>query len=280
MKLERLFSRQWWISTILVIAAVVVMVRLGFWQLDRLEQRKAFNARVEAQLAESPLELTYQNLDLELFNMEYRSAVVSGEYDHERQVVLRNQDWQGRLGVHLLTPLVISGGEKAILVDRGWVPYEDFTGDHLSQYDDPGLVEVEGTIRRSQSKPLIGGRADQAPGPGEDPLKAWYWINIDDISGQFPYELLPVYQVSSPDLIEEQMPYRSEEELDLSEGTHLGYAFQWFTFAAILGIGYSIYVRKEEEQAVSISDEKTPIIRHKNSKESNPDSDSKGYEQA
>jgi hypothetical protein len=39
-------------------------------------------------------------------------------------------------------------------------------------------------------------------------------------------------------------------------------------------------VRKEEEQAVSISDKKTPIIRHKNSKESNPDSDSKGYEQA
>jgi len=280
MKLERIFSRQWWKSTILVIAAVVVMVRLGFWQLDRLEQRKVFNARVEAQLAESPLELTNQNLNLELFNMEYRSAVVSGEYDHERQVVLRNQDWQGRLGVHLLTPLMISGGEEAILVDRGWVPYEDFTGDNLSQYDDPGLVEVEGAIRRSQSKPLIGGRADQAPGLGEDPLKAWYWINIDDISRQFPYELLPVYQVSSPDLIEEQMPYRSEEELDLSEGSHLGYAFQWFTFAAILGIGYSIYVRKEEEQAVSIADKKTPNIRHKNSKGSNPDSDSKGYEQA
>lgn len=280
MKLERLFSRQWWKSTILVIAAVVVMVRLGFWQLDRLEQRKAFNARVEAQLAESPLELTNQNLDLELFNMEYRSAVVSGEYDHERQVVLRNQDWQGRLGVHLLTPLMISGGEKAILVDRGWVPYEDFTGDNLSQYDDPGLVEVEGAIRRSQSKPLIGGRADQAPGPGEDPLKAWYWINIMDISGQFPYELLPVYQVSSPDLIEEQLPYRSEEELDLSEGSHLGYAFQWFTFAAILGIGYPIYVRKEEGQSASKSGKKIPYIRHKNSKESNPDSDSKGYEQA
>ena len=280
MKLERLFSRQWWKSTILVIAAVVVMVRLGFWQLDRLEQRKPFNARVQAHLAESPLELTYQNLDLDLFNMEYRSAVVSGEYDHERQVVLRNQDWQGRLGVHLLTPLIISGGEKAILVDRGWVPYEDFTGDNLSQYDDPGLVEVEGAIRRSQSKPLIGGRADQAPGPGEDPLKAWYWINIDDLSEQFPYVLLPVYQVSSPDLIEEQLPYRSVEELDLSEGSHLGYAFQWFTFAAILGIGYPIYVRKEEEQAISISGKKTPYIRHKNSKESNPDSDSKGYEQA
>ena len=116
MKLERLFSRQWWKTTVLVIAAVLVMVRLGFWQLDRLAQRKAFNARVEAQLAEPPLDLTNQNLDLDLFNMEYRSAVVTGEYDHERQVVLRNQDWQGRLGFHILTPLMISGGEKAFLV--------------------------------------------------------------------------------------------------------------------------------------------------------------------
>jgi len=279
MKLERLFSRQWWKTTILVIAAVVVMVRLGFWQLDRLAQRKAFNARVEAQLAEPPLDLTNQNLDLDLFNMEYRSAVVTGEYDHERQVVLRNQDWQGRLGVHILTPLMISGGEKAFLVDRGWVPFEDFIGETLSQYDVTGLVAVEGVLRRSQSKPLIGGRADQVPGPGDDQLDAWYWINIKDISGQIPYELLPVYLVSSPGRIEDQLPYRSQEQLDLSEGSHLGYAFQWFTFAAILGIGYPIYVRKEEGQLASKSSNSTPYIRRKKSKQSNPDSDSKGYEQ-
>jgi surfeit locus 1 family protein len=280
MKLERLFSRQWWKTTVLVIAAVLVMVRLGFWQLDRLAQRKAFNARVEAQLAEPPLELTNQNLDLDFFNMEYRSAVVTGEYDHERQVVLRNQDWQGRLGVHILTPLMISGGEKAFLVDRGWVPFEDFIGETLSQYDNTGLVEVEGVLRRSQSKPLIGGRADQVPGPDDGQLDVWYWINIKDISGQIPYELLPVYLVSSPDRIEDQLPYRSQEELDLSEGSHLGYAFQWFTFAAILGIGYPIYVRKEEGQLASKSSNSTPYIRHKKSKQSNPDSDSKGYEQA
>jgi surfeit locus 1 family protein len=279
MRIERLFSRQWLKTTIFVLAAVAVMLRLGVWQLDRLSQRKAFNERVEMQLSASTLDLSIQNLDLDLYNMEYRAANVTGEYDHEHQVVLRNQDWQGRLGVHILTPLLIEGEDNAILVDRGWVPYEDFREGKLSQYDQPDLVELNGTIRRSQSKPLIGGRADQVPGPGEPPLMAWNWINITDLSGQIPYELLSVYLVSSPDITEDQLPYRSQKELDLTEGSHLGYAFQWFTFAAILGIGYPLYVRKEEGRKTSKSSGETPFIPHTDPNEAHQDAETKGYEQ-
>ncbi len=282
MRLEKLFSRQWVKTTLLVIIAVVVMVRLGFWQLDRLAQRKAFNERVEIQQSAATLDLSNQNLDLDLYDMEYRAAIVAGEYDHAHQVVVRNQYFQGSLGVHILTPLIINGEDRAILVDRGWVPYEDFSEGKLAQYDDPGLIEINGTIRRSQSKPLIGGRADKVPDPGESALMAWNWSNITDISGQIPYELLPVYLVSSPDLTEKQLPYRSQAELDLSEGSHLGYAFQWFAFAAILGIGYPIFIRKEERHEAGSSGHKTSYIRRKNNsnKSTNSDADPKGYEQA
>ena len=51
--------------------------------------------------------------------MEYRTAEISGEFDHDSQIVLRNQDWQGNLGVHIFTPLMIEGEKRAILVDRG-----------------------------------------------------------------------------------------------------------------------------------------------------------------
>jgi surfeit locus 1 family protein len=276
---QSLFSRQWLKTTILVIAAIAVMIRLGFWQLDRLAQRKVFNQRVEEQLSAPQLDLSGQNLDLDLFNMEYRAAVVTGRYDSEHQVVLRNQDWEGRLGVHLLTPLMINDEEKAILIDRGWVPYEDFTEGKLNQYDEPGLVELPGTIRRSQSKPLIGSRADQVPGLGEPPLRAWNWINITDIGKQIPYELLPVYLVSTSSQNEGQLPYHSQVELDLSEGPHLGYAFQWFAFAAILGIGYPIFVRKEGGFGAARSGNKTPYIRNKKTDESNLEAESQGYKQ-
>lgn len=248
----------------LVIAAVLVMIRLGFWQLDRLHQRRAFNARVEEQLTRSAIELNPNNLDTDLFNMEYREGIVRGEYDFDRQVVLRNQDWQGRLGVHVVTPLIIQGSEQAILVDRGWIPYEDYTSGKMSQFDEKSLVEVNGFIRRSQNKPRIGGRADEIPAAGEPPLRAWNWINIPGISGQLPYELLPVYLQSAPDPSRSQMPYRTKPELDLSEGSHLGYAFQWFTFAGILAIGYPIFVRRDESRhSVSSNKEKPYIKRNK-----------------
>lgn len=260
MKLNRLISHRWWKTSLLVIAAVIVMIRLGLWQLDRLDQRRAFNARVEEQLAQSALEISEENLRADLYNMEYREAIVLGEYDHDRQVVLRNQDWQGRLGVHLLTPLIIQGSDQAIMVNRGWIPYEDFEAGKLSKFDESGLVEVNGVIRRSQTKPRIGGRADQIPAEGEPPLQAWNWINVGGIAGQLPYELLPVYLQGSPEPSRDQMPYRTQLELDLSEGSHLGYAFQWFTFALILAIGYPIYVSREEKRLSTPTSKGKPYI--------------------
>lgn len=260
MKLNRLISHRWWKTSLLVIAAVIVMIRLGLWQLDRLDQRRAFNARVEEQLAQSALEISEENLRADLYNMEYREAIVLGEYDHDRQVVLRNQDWQGRLGVHLLTPLIVQGSDRAIMVNRGWIPYEDFEAGKLSKFDESGLVEVNGVIRRSQTKPRIGGRADQIPAEGEPPLQAWNWINVGGIAGQLPYELLPVYLQGSPEPSRNQMPYRTQLELDLSEGSHLGYAFQWFTFALILAIGYPIYVSREEKRLSTPTSKGKPYI--------------------
>lgn len=260
MKLNRLISHRWWKTSLLVIAAVIVMIRLGLWQLDRLDQRRAFNARVEEQLAQSALEISEENLRSDLYNMEYREAIVLGEYDHDRQVVLRNQDWQGRLGVHLLTPLIVQGSDRAIMVNRGWIPYEDFEAGKLSQFDENGLVEVNGVIRRSQTKPRIGGRADQIPAEGEPPLQAWNWINVGGIAGQLPYELLPVYLQGSPEPSRNQMPYRTQLELDLNEGSHLGYAFQWFTFALILAIGYPIYVSREEKRLSTPTSKGKPYI--------------------
>jgi surfeit locus 1 family protein len=279
MILEMFSSRRWWKTTLLVLAAIAVMIRLGIWQLDRLEQRRVFNDRVATQMAEDPLILSGQAIESDLYGMEYRSVIVRGEYDLNRQVVLRNQDWQGRLGVHILTPLMIDGGKSAVLVDRGWIPYEDFTSGKLDRYDVPGQSQIEGIIRRSQSKPAIGGRADQIPGPGEAPLAAWNWININDISQQIPYPLLPVYVTALPDSGVPQLPYRSELDLDLTEGPHLGYAFQWFIFAAILGIGYPVYINREEKRQASTRVQEEPYIQPGIIQNSTSEPDSKGYKQ-
>jgi surfeit locus 1 family protein len=247
MKLNTLLSRSWWKTTLLVIAAVAVMVRLGIWQLDRLEQRRAFNARVLEQQAQPVLNLSGPAIgDQGLEEMEYRQVVVRGVYDPAHQVVLRNQVWGNELGVHLLTPLKIEGSDQSVLVNRGWAPFEDLQNGTLAQYDESGTVIVKGIIRAPQTRPQIGGRADAIPEPGDPPLLAWNVANVSAIGAQTPYSLLPVYVQQAPDEAWTRLPHRSLPELELTEGPHFGYAMQWFIFAAILAAGYPIYVRREE----------------------------------
>lgn len=123
MKILRLMiSRKWIITTIVVIIGSLICVRLGIWQLDRLAQRRAFNAHYRETSTLPALKLTFPPAD-DLTDMEYRPVLVSGTYDFEHQVVLRNQVYENLSGYHLLTPLLLSD-RTAILVDRGWIPQD------------------------------------------------------------------------------------------------------------------------------------------------------------
>lgn len=237
-----LFNRQWWWATLLVVAAMGVMIRLGIWQLDRLEQRQAFNSRVNAQLEQPPLMLAGEALYTDLANMEYRAVVAVGVYDVSQQVAIRNQAWENQFGVHLLTPLVISGSNQAVLVDRGWIPAEDADPEQWGKYDEPGIVKVEGIFRASRSRPDFGGVPDPTPAPGER-LLLWNNVNVPQIAAQMSHTLVPVYIQQAPDPAWTSLPYRDQPTLDLTEGPHMGYALQWFTFATVLGLGYPVYVR-------------------------------------
>lgn len=246
--LAAMFTRRWLLATILVAAGVALCARLGIWQLDRLEQRRAFNARVQAQVEQPALQLKGEALAADLHNQEYREVEASGRYDFANQVAIRNQSWGNEPGVHLLTPLIVEGTQTAVLVDRGWIPLQDFESGEWSQFDEPGLVEVKGILRRSQSKADLGGRSDLVPAPGEAPLKAWIFVNIDGISKQLPYPVLPAYLQQAPDESWTSLPYRDQPKLELTEGPHQSYALQWFSFAALLGIGYPFFIRKQHKR--------------------------------
>jgi surfeit locus 1 family protein len=248
--LKKIFSRQWFLTTLLVVAAMAVMARLGIWQLDRLEGRRAFNTRVKAQQALPPLQLNPESISADLAVMEYREVVVTGEYEHSQEVALRNQAWQAQAGVHLLSPLVIEGSDQAVMVDRGWIPLEDFASGQWEQYAEPGVVEVRGLVRLSQDEPAVGGRQDTLPEPGER-LEAWNFANLEAMKDQITSPILMVYIQQAPDESWTSLPYRSQPDFDLTEGPHMGYAVQWFTFATILGIGYPFFIRRETSKRIS-----------------------------
>ena len=246
--LRMIISRKWILATVLVLAAMAVMARLGIWQLDRLKTRRAFNARVTAEMAAPVLDLRDGAPQADLIQMEYRTVTVSGVYDPQGEIALRNQVWNDQWGVHLITPLKIAGSDQAILVDRGWIPGVDYQAGNWSQYDESGKVTVRGVIRLSENKAELGRRSDPTPVPGAGPLKTWNFVNIPRLQEQISEPLLPVYIQQAPAQGWQGLPYRSQPELDLSEGPHLSYAVQWFMFATILGIGYPFYIRRQESR--------------------------------
>ena len=244
-----MISRRWILTTILVIAAMAVMIRLGIWQLDRLEKRRLFNSRVLSQTSQPVLNLNTWSGEDDLSGMEYRQISVIGEYNHSEEIALRNQHWGNQSGVHLITPLQISGSERTVLVDRGWIPADDFKSGDWSAFTEGGEVKVDGIIRPSISKADFGSKSDQFSGSIENPIKAWNFITVERIQEQVPNPLVPIYIQQSPDPAWSNLPHRSKPKLEITEGPHMGYAIQWFTFAAILGLGYPIFIRRQSQKA-------------------------------
>jgi surfeit locus 1 family protein len=214
-----------------------VLARLGIWQLDRLQQRQARNAEFVRHVSAEPLTLTGEPLPAEPADLKDRLAVAKGQFDFDQQIILTQQSWQGRPGVHLVTPLSIEGSKKAVLVDRGWIPAADAENGDLARFNVDGNLLIGGTLRPSQI--LTGGRESIVDSPQRD----WYRVDIEAIQDQIPYELLPVYLIQAPESTMDELPFKVEQDLELSEGSHLAYAIQWFLFAIILALGYSRFVQ-------------------------------------
>jgi surfeit locus 1 family protein len=240
----KMFSRRWLLTTLFVFLGTALCIRLGIWQLDRLEQRRAFNAQVISMRAAPLLDLNAEQPS-NIISMEWRPVTVTGEYDFENQLALRNQVYGDQVGYHLITPILFADG-KAVLVDRGWIPTDgNSTPEDWRKYDVPNQVTITGQIRLGHGKPAFGGVADALPENGEM-LKVWNNFDVERIVEMSPLPLLPVYVQPSADNTHTEPPIPYQPEVDLTEGSHFGYALQWFTFAAILFLGYPFYLRKQE----------------------------------
>jgi surfeit locus 1 family protein len=239
--LKSIFGRRWWWVTILVLIVMLILARLGFWQLDRLQQRRAANAQVAAALDASPINLNGIEVPEDLEQLKNRLAEGQGTFDSERQVLLKLQNWGYRAGVNLITPLVLEDGQTAVLVDRGWIPDSDAGPEDISAFDILGDVTVEGYIALSQEL-----QNETAVRP-EGPQSEFYRVDIPAIQAQMPYKLLPFYVIQSPQNDNEQLPYRLERQTELSEGNHLSYAMQWFIFSIGLGVAYLVFVYRNSQ---------------------------------
>jgi len=233
---------------LLVVAVIVaaVCVRLGIWQLDRLEGRRASNAAIRLGLQAPPTALSRLLAETggDPDALAYRRTSVMGTYDAANQLRLYGRALDGRPGDHVLTPLVLADG-TSVLVDRGWIPLERDPTPTLTgaAAPPPGTVEVRGVLVPSEE----GAAFSQDDGASRTLVRA---VNVHEIDARMPeHDLLGLAL-----LLEEQSPTQPGDlpepaplpELD--EGPHLSYAIQWFTFATIALVGYVVLSRRDRRE--------------------------------
>jgi surfeit locus 1 family protein len=220
------------------VVVAAICVRLGVWQLDRLDQRRAFNTDVRAALASDPVALASVLAGGE--DPAYRRVSASGRWDRTHELILFGRSLDGRPGNHVVTPFLLEDG-RAVLVDRGWVPTEvsepPVTGDAAAA---DGPVRIEGIVLPSADADADAD-ADAASEPLPPQVRA---IDVGALDAAIPAALVADVYL----LLEQQSPPASRPVPaplpELTEGPHLSYAIQWFAFAGIALIGYGLLARR------------------------------------
>ena len=219
----------------LVLAGAALCVRLGVWQLGRWRAKQALNARLRAAAALPPLEAKGASPPWTAVRGRY--LAIAGRYDERHQVVIGGHLHEDVPGVEVVTPLVLEDG-SAVLVDRGWIPVAVAGPVSLAPYAEPGPHRVVG-----YPESLIAGRGGPRLAARVTDSGTVYWsraLDLDTLAARLPYRLAAYALRQAPGPGVPARPERSRPE-PLDEGMHLGYAIQWFSFAAIL-LGGSLWL--------------------------------------
>lgn len=235
------FAARGALAAVLALLVAAVCVRLGFWQLERLEQRQQRNSELQRALALPPLRLDSAGVEALLRDPErfqFRRVRARGEYATEAEVVLRGRSLDGSPGVNLLTPLRIADSRWSVVVNRGWAPSADALTLDPRPLDEPGVREVEGIVELFPA----GVREGR---PLEHEVGRRRFVSVQRMDPEILQRRLLTPLL--PRVYIQQLPgggapadVRRLPIPQVSEGPHLGYAVQWFSFAAIALVGLLI----------------------------------------
>lgn len=157
-------------STLLVLAAVGVMIALGFWQLDRRAQKEALLARYAAAQTLSA-EVAWPTDPAEQERALFRRATIACQVEG-KDAPLAGYDRQGTVGWAHAVTCVLPGGARAEVV-LGWA--KDLAERHWSGGKVQGVIAPgAGRSVRLIADPPVAGLAPSAmPDPKTIPNNHW-----------------------------------------------------------------------------------------------------------
>ncbi|GAW85959.1 surfeit locus 1 family protein [Bathymodiolus platifrons methanotrophic gill symbiont] len=212
------------------VCLLALLLRLGFWQLNRAEEKREFLISQQDRMQRDVFPIAKLLADTK--DIRYRRVILEGRYDVEHQFLLDNQVHNGKVGYLVLTPFILSADGQSVLINRGWV---------LMNKDRRQLPDID--FMPPQGKLSIAGVINNFPQVGlvlegaDEPGKGWpsvvQLINRQKINHKLNRSVLDFQVQLSAD-----QPYGYLREWQVNTRIppekHMAYAFQWFALAATL----------------------------------------------
>jgi surfeit locus 1 family protein len=221
-------------TTAAALLVLVALVALGTWQVERLAWKRDLIATREAQLAAPAASLPTTADDWQAWD--FRPVKVQGEFRHDLEQLFGVAAIDGRVGHHVLTPLVRPGG-VAILIDRGWVPADQAHPAARRAGQIEGPVQIAGIARY---------RGEDRPGwftPDSRPEQnLWYWYDLPALERALGLQLLPVVVEADATPNPGGLPIGGRTRTELPNN-HLQYAITWYGLAAgllVVWVGFGL----------------------------------------
>lgn len=218
------------VPTLVVLALLPLLVWLGFWQLQRADEKRALLAAQAARLQAAPVAVGELERSRDPAFLRVR---LEGFFDDRHSLILDNRSRDGQVGVELLQPFYDQPSGLWLLVNRGWLPWPDRR--QPPRFDTPEQpLTLTAWVYVPASKPFQL-RADAASDSwprlitAVEPAALWQRLG----RGGLPYEIR---------LEPGPAAYRAEwPVVAMGPEKHLGYAVQWFALAAAL-LGLFVYL--------------------------------------
>lgn len=220
------FKPQLW-PTVLMLMALVILIGLGNWQLERRAWKLALIADVESRIDAPPISLQraigrYKEGE----PVEYVPATARGTFLHDREIHLFRQRVDGAGGYHIFTPFQPQEG-PILFVNRGYVPPDKKEPASRLEGQIEGLTEVTGLIR-----------TDGTPGMFVPPNNAekgeWFSRDHKEMAAAAGLvDVAPVFLDLDDTANPGGLPQGGQTRITF-KNDHLGYALTWFGLAVVL----------------------------------------------
>ena len=210
------------VPTLAAVLVVTLCTTAGFWQRDRMQQKIALRAALDAAAAQPAVALPATT---DWARWRYRPVTVTGTFDAAHQIIIDNRVRAGRAGFAVVTPLALAD-RRTVLVDRGWIPAGPSRRDLPKVPPPAGVVTVTGRLNMPPASYL-----ELAPDTAAGPI--WQNLDLARAEREFDTPLVPV-------IVEQTKPAGPGDDLlrerpapDFGVNTHRMYMVQWFIFATM-----------------------------------------------